>query len=73
MSQLSKIDKKILVTLSFFKLKLQVSEIHDGKTDIFEVLIEKGKEAEETKVVEVENVEPGLGKVQFNQTIIAFK
>ena len=54
-------------------MKSQVSEIHDGKTDIFEVLIEKGKEAEETKVVEVENVEPGLGKVQFNQTIIAFK
>ena len=58
------------------KLKSQVSEIDDGRTNMFnKVLIENQEEVEETKVGEEEegNVEPGLGIVQLNQTINAFK
>ena len=56
------------------KLKSQVSEIDDGRTNMFnKVLIENQEEVEETKVEEEENVEPGLGRVQLNQTINAFK
>ena len=56
------------------KLKSQVSEIDDGRTNMFnKVLIENQEEVEETKVGEEVNVEPGLGIVQLNQTINAFK
>ena len=40
---------------------------------MFEVLIEEGEQVEETKDGEEENVEPGLGRVQLNRTINAFK
>ena len=58
------------------KWQTQVPEMHDGRTDLLEVTMQKGKEVEgdkvgEDKIGEEEDVESRVGRVQFNQTLNA--
>ena len=56
------------------KWQTQVSEIHDGTPNMFEVTMQRGEEVEENNVGEKEDVESRVGVgVQFNQSINALK